>query len=135
MRAEARFTVEQDNRDQGKVFLLTEMSATQAERWALRALWGMAATGTELPEDFLTLGLPGLAQLGFRAFLSMPWEIARPLTDEMMDCIQIIRDPGGAALVQRVLESDIEEVETRLRLKAAVFQLHTGFSMAAALTP
>lgn len=118
-------------RDAGKQFLLTEMSAIKAEKWATRALLAM---GREIPDEIRTAGMAAMAVLGLRTMLSMKWEDAEPLLDEMLTCIQIIPDPKkNPTFLRKLEEVDIEEVKTLLDLRLEVFALHTDFSSAADL--
>lgn len=120
-------------RDTGKHFLITEMPASQAERWAQRALMAMGKAGVEMPDDFANSGLAGIAVLGMKAIAGMPFADAGPLLDEMMRCVQFIPSPDQALLARPLIEDDIEEVTTRLALRSEVIELHTGFSITAAL--
>lgn len=122
------------NRDSGKTFLITEMSAAQSEKWALRALGAIANSGMEIPEDVMRLGMGALVAVGFKGLLTMQFDEAEPLLDEMMDCIVIVPDPKNPAVVRPVDDEDIEDVTTRLSLRSEVFELHTGFSPAGFLS-
>ena len=51
-RTTANYTVTEEGRDQGKVFVRTEMPASRAESWAMRALLALMAGGVEVPEGF-----------------------------------------------------------------------------------
>jgi hypothetical protein len=118
------------SRDAGKVFVLTEMPADAAERWALRALFAMQTAGIEIPDDAVNAGVAALAAVGLKAITSIPFASAEPLLAEMMACVQYEHAPGQA--LQRILDGDvsqIEDVKTRLLLRAKVFELHTGFSL------
>ena len=42
-------------RDSDRVYRITEMSALKAEKWALRALWGIAGAGVEIPDNIKRL--------------------------------------------------------------------------------
>lgn len=123
-----------DSRDAGKVFLLTEMDADKAERWATRAFFAMAANGIDIPPEVMQLGLGALAAVGVRAILTAKFEDALPLLDEMMECIAVIPDPRKVDFTRPLDKDDIEEVATRLMLRSEVFELHTGFSVAAFLS-
>jgi len=125
--------IEAEGRDQGKHFLLTELPASQAERWATRALMAMGKSGVEIPDGIERAGIAGLAMIGLRALVGMPFEDAQPLLDEMFTCIQIIPDPARPQVHRYLIEDDIEEVATRLLLRQEVIELHTGFSLAGAL--
>src|ERR1700692_944296 len=133
MRKTKIVTITAEGRDLGKIFLLTEMSAHQAERWAMRALMAVADAGVDLPEAALGAGMAGIAALGIRAIFRVPFALAAPLMDEMMDCVQIVPDPRKP-FPRRPEQDDIEEVATRLLLRSEVFELHTGFSVTAAIS-
>lgn len=134
-------------RDNGKVFLLREMSAADAESWAARAMEAMSKSGADVPEYVLRAGLAGLYNLGIRAFLGAPHALVKPLLDEMFEkCVSVVPDPkrpnvirGGVDVpgyerVGPMVDDDTEEVHTRLLIRSEVFELHTGFSVAAYLT-
>ena len=44
-------------RDKGKQFLITEMSASQAENWAIKAILAVGNAGIEIPENLASQGL------------------------------------------------------------------------------
>lgn len=132
-RKTAIYRVATPGRDTGKFFLLTEMPASQAERWAQRALMAMAKSGVEMPDDFANTGVAGIATIGIKALAGMPFNEAGPLLDEMMACVQFIPSPAEANLARPLIEDDIEEVSTRLSLRSEVIELHTGFSIAGVL--
>lgn len=125
-------TIEAEGRDLGKVFLLREMPASQAEKWAARAFLAMARSGIDIPDDLAGAGLAGIATVGLKAIGGLGFAEAEPLMDEMFACIQIIPDPARPAVVRALVESDTEEISTRLRLRKEVFGLHVDFSGLAA---
>lgn len=127
MRKTETITIEREGRDKGKQFKLTEMSAAQAERWALRAFFALANTGVELPDDMADSGMAGIAAVGLSALGKVPFEQAEPLLDEIMGSVQIVPDPSKPHVVRALIDEDIEEVATRLELRKAVWDLHTGF--------
>lgn len=122
------------NRDSGKTFLITEMSAAQAEKWALRALGAIANSGMEIPEEVMRLGMGTLVAVGFKGLLTMQFDEAEPLLDEMMECVVFVPDPKRPDIVRPIDDEDIEDVTTRLSLRSEVFELHTGFSPAGFLS-
>jgi hypothetical protein len=126
------YAVQNDGRDAGKHFLLTEMPASQAERWAIRAFLAMAKGGIELPDGIEQSGMAGIAKAGLGLLLKIPYEDALPLLDEMMGCVQIIPNPNNRSVVRDLLEDDIEDVMTRFKLRKEVFGLHMDFSLAGA---
>lgn len=123
-----------DGRDVGKQFYIKEMPATQAEKWALRALLGLAKAGVDIPEGIEYAGMAGVYVVGIRALGGIAYADAEQLMEEMFACIQRVPDPTKPKLLRALVEDDIEEVATRLRLRSEVFELHTGFSVADALS-
>ena len=123
----ANYTVTDEGRDQGKVFVLTEMPASRAESWAMRALLALMAGGVEVPDGFERMGMAGMAEVGLKAIAGLKWDVAEPLLAEMWDCVQIMPDPTKPHVVRRLIEADIEEIATRVKLRAEVWKLHTGF--------
>lgn len=121
------YTVADEGRDQGKIFVLTEMAASRAEAWAMRAILALMAGGVNLPEGFERLGMAGMAEVGIKALAGLQWEVAKPLLDEMFACIKIQPDKSNPNLSRDLLEQDIEEIPTRVKLRAEVWKLHTGF--------
>jgi hypothetical protein len=129
MRREKVVEITAEGRDHGKVFLLTEMAASQAEDWAARALLGLLRGGVDVPDDVATAGLQGLARFGLRALATIPYAELRPLMLEMFSCVKVVPSPTSRGFARDLEESDTEEVATRLRLRAELIELHTGFSM------
>ncbi len=129
-----QYQVKDAGRDQGKAFLLKEMPASQAEKWALRAFLAMASNGIELPEGVEHTGFAGIAQMGLSMIGKLPYADAEPLLDEMMGCVLYIPSPNNPGVSRALIEDDIEEVATRLKLRVAVFKLHADFSNAGALS-
>jgi hypothetical protein len=132
MRKTIEIEIESDDRDYGKRFLITEMAADQAERWAIRFGFALMNSGVDLPElDGGITGMSDLLKVGLKALAKVPYEKAEPLITEMMDCVQFMPDAKNKKIVRDLFENDIEEVTTRLKLKKAVFDLHTSFFTAA----
>lgn len=125
MRKELDITITEEGRDHGKVFHIREMPASQAEKWAMRALLAVAKSGVDMPDDLASGGMRGIALVGIQAVLRMNFEEAEPLLDEMMECVSM---KPSLTVVRALIEDDIEEVATRIRLRQEVLQLHTGFS-------
>ncbi|MEI7410055.1 hypothetical protein [Pectobacterium aroidearum] len=131
-RKEIYYTVESEGRDKGKLFHIREMSATQAEWWAIRAGLAMAKNGVNLPENFSDMGMAGMAKVGLEMVAQISPEEARPLLDELMKCVQSVPDPSNQSIKRALIEDDTEEVVTRLKLRSEVFKLHVDFFTAAA---
>lgn len=126
------YTVTADGRDKGKTFLITEMGAAQGEEWAARALFTAMNCGVEVPDELLSSGLAGLAALGMKSLNRVPFDLVKPLFDQMMDCVQIIPDRSNPAFVRPLIDDDIEEISTRLIMRKAAVTLHLDFFLAAA---
>jgi hypothetical protein len=62
-----------------------------------------------------------------------------PIWNELLECVNIIRDPkvrdqsGRAIATDIIVDSDIMEIATRNWLRSEVLFLHTGFSPGDAL--
>lgn len=125
--------VEPGNRDSGKLFHIKEMPASQAEKWANRAIIAVGNSGANV--DYVRGGgMAGLALLGFQALFGIKEPIALELLDEMFQCVSIKPDKSNPSFSRPLNPNsdaeDIEEVKTRWILRAEVFALHTGFSLA-----
>lgn len=124
-----RVTISREGRDKGKVYVLTEMPASKAERWAARALLTLTNAGAELPDDILTAGMAGVVTMSIQALTRLPFDQIEPLMTEMFECVQICPDPRNSEVVRDLIEDDIEEVTTRLMLRRGILELHVGFSL------
>jgi len=132
MRKVLNYTVESDGgRDAGKVFVITEMPAAQAEKWAIKIFLALAHSGAMVPENLIDMGVSGIAVMGFRALEGLKFEDAEPILDEMMQYIKIIPDPAKPQISRELVENDIEEIKTRLNLRKEVFSLNLDFFVTA----
>ncbi|CAN7373872.1 hypothetical protein LJR220_003332 [Bradyrhizobium sp. LjRoot220] len=117
-----------NNRDAGKTFIITEVSAVQAEEWALRALMALGTSGIVVPQETADAGLIGVALIGYQAFMGAKQDEVLPLWREMLPaCVtmrvsQDVSHPWNPTL--------IEEVSTLLKLREQILELHTGFTLA-----
>lgn len=129
-------TITNEGRDKGKTFVLTEMPADQAERWATRLLLALTNNKAELPPGALDSGMAGIAAAGIKALAKLPYEEAEPLLEEMFAFVQYQHAPNMP--LQSIFpgpSSQIEEVKTRLDLRLALFKLHVNFSEPVATPP
>ncbi len=138
-------TITVEGRDRGKVFVLCEMTARQAEEWGWRAMEAIAQHNN-VPPGLMNAGMLGVFILGLKPVFAAPFTMVKPLLDEMFDrCLSIQPDqnnPGtlrgaGTNLIKPVgplIDEDMEEVATRIFLRDEIFELHTGFSPAAILS-
>jgi hypothetical protein len=121
-----------EGRDKGKRFLITEMPALKAERWAIRALMALAHSGVEIPDDAKGAGMAALAHAGLKALHSLSFEEVKPLLDEMWSCVQAMPNPQYPEIVRPLVMNeaegdDLEELSTIWTLRERVFRLHTDF--------
>lgn len=126
------------NRDHGKVFVITELAASLAEDWALRAIRLAQRAGADVL-DGIQGGMAGIAAVGILTILSGADDVdqLRPLFTEMMDCVQIVTDQKtgfARKLVQDGVNEDVEEIRTRIMLRKEWLNLHLDFSIADALS-
>lgn len=129
MRKTKDYVVPMEGRDKDKVFRITEMSAADAEWWALRALKALAKSGMDIG-DIQSMPMQTLAITGIQHLFKLGDDDIKPLLDQMWKCVKIVPDPKNNPLFDRPLnEDDVEEVATLLMLRAEVIALHTGFSM------
>ncbi len=117
-------------RDFGAKFLITEMPASRAEKWAARAILALSNAGIELPDELQGAGMAVMAAAGLQALGRVKFADAEPLLDEMMGCVQSVQEH----ITRPLIEEDIEEVATRLWLRSEVFEVHSGFSILAAIS-
>lgn len=145
-RRDRKVQISEENRDKGKVFVLREMSSDAGEWWAIRALIVMGNAGVTIPNGVQASGMEGLAYMehtkglasalfaiGMRMLPGVDAHALKPLLDEMMACVQY-KPPGNLPL-QDLYDGDlcqIEEISTRLKLRAELLELHLGFSLAGA---
>jgi hypothetical protein len=112
-----------EGRDKGKKFKLTEWPAVQTERWIMRAVFGLGKAGVELPPEVLQFGSAGIAYAIATQATKMPSRLGIRLANELMECVQIVE----TALTRSLVDEDIEDVSTLLKLKSEVLKLTFGF--------
>lgn len=131
-RKELIIQIQEPGRDQGKAYFIREMPATKAEKWAMRAFLAIGRAGIDIPKDLADSGFAGIAKIALELICKLPFEDAEALMDEMFACVQAIPNPQNPGIVRPLVEDDIEEIATRIKLRVEVFKLHAGFSIAAA---
>lgn len=129
---------EDGGRDKGKTFVLTEMPALRAERWALKAMNGLARANVEIPDTVVGAGIVGVWVMGVKMLFAMDFSVCEELADEMLTCIAIRPDPGNPQFLRPLagamaVQGDVEEVTTLRLLREEVFRLHVGFTLAEAI--
>jgi len=126
-------------RDAGKHFLITEWPSDKALKWGVKAMLAYNRNAGEMPTtDILGTGWEGIFFIGVQTFLRgrMQADEVIPLLDELMECVQIVRDPKakdaatGKPIAHALLPDDIQEPKTQAWLRSEVLRLHTNFSPA-----
>lgn len=108
------------DRDKGKKFLITEMSARAGHAWATRALLALMSSGVDIDDDIASRGLAGLATLAMSALGKVPAAAAGPLLDELLDCVQSVQEKA----TRKWIDDDFEEIATIFQLQKAVLAMH-----------
>ncbi len=111
-------------RDSARVYRITEMPAFRAEKWAIRALWLIAGTGSDLPESLDNVPFAEFVRRGFTALFKVDFKDAEPLLDELLLCAEMVTKAGVRKLI---LNDDFEDPRTLLLLRKEIFALHTDF--------
>lgn len=123
------------NRDLNKTFLLTEWPAAHAEKWGMKMMFAFNRSGGAIPLDIGNIGIEGIAVLGINTFLrgNVNSDDIIPLLDELLTCVQVIRDPKYPDIATAFTDDDTQEIATRLWLRSEVLSLHINFSVTAAM--
>lgn len=131
MRREMQVIIADEGRDKGRSYFIREMSATQAEEWAARFVLALGRNGVELPDGIKQAGFAGVGRVALTLLLRLPFDECKALMNEMFGCVSRIPDASKPDTTRKLVEDDIEEVATRIRLRKEVFLLHVGFSSTA----
>ncbi|WP_459176979.1 hypothetical protein [Ewingella americana] len=132
-RKQVTFIVEDEGRDKGKEFLITEMSAWDAEELAEEIYRAMGqGEFNSLPADVVAMGVAGLATVGMSVLSAAPAHVSRPIADKLLSTVDIIISHDGKENQRKVKPIDFEEVATIRALKDKVFELNFGFLALAA---
>lgn len=128
-RKEIPFIVETEGRDKGKEFLITEMSAWDADSLAQDIFRAMGDSNySSIPADVIAMGCAGLATVGLSVISASSPEVARQLRDRLMSTVDIIITNDGQRQQRKVNGSlDFEEVSTIRTLLDKVFQVNFDF--------
>lgn len=133
-------TITSADRDNGKVFVLTEMTPRAGHKWATRALFALMNSGFEVPDDLAESGFAGLAAMGMKALGNAPIDTMQPLLDELFECVQFVPDPTKPGVMMSDIERHVEEIKTFFMLQKEVLALHvvpfmSGIKSTGALMP
>lgn len=118
-----QITIEK-GRDIGKKFIITEMPAAKIDNWAMRVLLALAGAGIDIAEA--KEGMVGLARVAFGALGNIPHDVALPLLDELLSCVEIVPQGGSPRPLDLDL-GDIEDFTNLWAFRKEVFNLHVDF--------
>lgn len=127
-------TIGDAGRDAGKIFRITEMTAEDAEWWALRTLSLLVEADSTGELEKLAHLMAGetekLSAVGAVAIIKLLAKAdmykVRPLWDEMRDCWSIVPQ-GDRKMAVKLADNSIEEVSTLLTLRMKTLELHFDF--------
>jgi len=127
-------------RDEGKVLVLTEMSAWNSNRWAIKMGRQLAKSGANLPAEVTDLGIAGVLTViqeegdminsptFFKSLLSIAANVDEDnlfsLLDELLTCV-MFQTPEGHEV--QFDSEQLEESASFNTVYSAVFQLHNFF--------
>lgn len=111
----------QDGADK-KNFTITPMSAYQAEQWLYRAAFALGRGAEDVQQVFS--GNP--ADL-LRSILSIPYESAKPLLDDLLACCAIVHGKSIRRLTNPDECSSIENPLTLTKLRIESLKVNFGF--------
>lgn len=120
-------TISDAGRDKGKTFVLTEMPAVPAERWATQALSLISKAGQKLPKGSEDAGMAGLAVVPLNA-LPVLQALQDPSLDAWWECVKYQHAPKHP--LQAIFQGEacqIEEIATVNLLRMKVLEMHIGF--------
>ena len=126
-------TIEQEGRDFGKKFKITEMSARQLEDWTVELVGALINSGLDISDDGgITEVAQQLGKNGLGFLKNIKIELVKPLYDRLLECVVYLGKDGKENAVSRTLTNDtadevIEEVSTLFAV-SFVKVLDTAFS-------
>lgn len=129
-RKEVTYKVENPaSRDIGKEFIITEMSAWDADKLAQDLYRIMGEQGfTGIPADVISMGCAGFATYGLPVLTSASPEVSQALRDRLISTVEIAITHDNKTTRRAVNGPiDFEEVETIRALLDKVFEVNFGF--------
>ncbi|MFM1413565.1 hypothetical protein [Yersinia sp. 22-579] len=132
-RKQITYIVEDEGRDKGKEFIITEMSAWDAEELSEEIYRAMGhGEFNSLPADVVSMGVAGLATVGISVLAAAPASVSRPISDRILSTVEIVITNEGKDINRAIKPLDFEEISTIRTLKDKVFELNFGFLSLAA---
>ncbi|HDY4931528.1 TPA: hypothetical protein RPG34_003360 [Yersinia enterocolitica] len=132
-RKQITYIVEDEGRDKGKEFIITEMSAWDADELAQDIFRSMGESNfSGIPADVIAMGCAGLATVGINVLCAASPEVSRNLRDRLMSTVQVVITHDGNKQTREVKSIDFEEVSTIRTLMDKVFGVNFDFLTIAA---
>lgn len=118
-----------DGRDAGKEFVITEMSAWDADSLSQDIFRAMGESNyTSIPADVIAMGCAGLATVGLSVLSASSPDVAQTLRDRLMSTVEIVITHDGKQQSRKVNGAiDFEEVSTIRQVMDKVFKLNFDF--------
>lgn len=126
-----RVTISDPGRDNGRVFVLTEMDSWNALILTSKIAHALSVSGINVPE--IAKSPEGLAEAGIRLMTFIAPAVATPIMEELRECITVLPPKGkpGAMPQPLIPENQPHEIKTWFTLLTRLYYLHLGFSPAA----
>ncbi|WP_025885530.1 hypothetical protein [Asaia prunellae] len=115
-----------------KRFIITRMTAMQADRWARHLVTALTRAGVQLPSEAMEMGMAGLGGIAQALYGQLDDEAADVAIAELRKTVKIARDPSNPAATSGLTEFDIVDAEALGKLDQEAFRLHVDFIRAAA---
>lgn len=128
-RKQEHIIIEEDNRDKGKHFIITEKSALDVHQ-ICQDLYKIMMDNNyfSIPADIISMGTAGLATIGLSILSSSGSEVSKALTSLMLNDIDILITHDGKNIARKLnVADDIEEVSTINKLIDRAFYLNIAF--------
>lgn len=123
-------------RDAGKRFVIKEMPALQADKWATRVLLALSRAGADIGM-IQGYGVAGLQMAGIQSLPNLNFEDAEPLMDEMIPYMRFLPPAAptpdwdhALPIILNTKDGDgdtVQEIMTWMLLRAKFVELHTRF--------
>lgn len=127
MRKELKITLV--DRGRNLDFKIKEMTSRRLESWLIRALFILAKSGADLPDNVgIKEAIEYIKKTGYRSLiLHLDVEAAQPLLDELLDCCYIVQERMETKLEGDIIDMHIMDVTTLLTLRMKALELNFGF--------
>lgn len=120
-RKEIEITIE-EGRDAGKTFKITEMPATQADKWVTKVIGLVGRNGM----NAVDISNMSFQELAISLIKSKPEE-SEPLFDELLGCCSYVKEGASVSMRGQMADSVIEDWSTLFKLKNEALKLIFGF--------